>query len=599
MFLPKIFSKILDSRVGGQIDFFMNIDLSTGNSNRKSSKIDHDLTTHCLRCSFRPQGFMAAGNAMNPADVAFLEMTPPDPIRNGQVPHELHNADEVFDPPFLITDGDDAPARHPTLERLWRQGTENRRILEESQSFTVGVLFKIHTNNPVKDPPAMASTFPPAKLSNRKKKAPPAPTFAVIDSSTFKNNRVLDFRVFLYGKSLNEFKDLIGDVCDEYEKGTKKVVLDSPLTPMLTWNATVGTKKLQLVDYDSYQEFVQNLGKSRSRKGTINITLEKPQVKEKRDAQASGGVAYIKDLNGPTTIEEELAASKEETIAAKQETMEVKAAKALELEASTLYSDHLERALGGDGTILTAPWDPTYFYRFTHRCAFIWAKAIRDGYTTRSIPPSTTEYKKEMAKNAVHHHDASVDTRVKRRYPAPVPGPRSPRRRSPGRSTSAVIAKHRDFFSNAPVKIKKEPVSPSSHKRPLEHSSSGTPAASFKKIKQESASGETPAQSISLLTSEDIPEGDVSTYDSDVEVVTTHSTLLERFLAECDIPKDDINTRNILRKAKVSSWTDLIPSVQMTANVLTAFGMQFDIAKHLIDAAQEAHNELQDTNTGK
>ncbi|KAH9822685.1 hypothetical protein DFH28DRAFT_1119698 [Melampsora americana] len=521
-------------------------------------------------------------------------MTPEDPNRNGQVPHELQNADEVFDPPCSITEGDDAPARHPTLARLWRQGTENRRILEESQSFTIGVLFKIHTNNPVKDPPAMASNPQPPKLSNRKKKNAPAPTFAVIDSSTFKNNRVLDFRVFLYGKSLNEFKDLIGDVCDEYEKGTKKVVLDSPLTPMLTWNATVGTKKLQLVDYDSYQEFVQNLGKSRSRKGTINITLEKPQVKEKRDAQASGGVAYIKDINGPTTIEEELAASKEETIAAKQETKEVKAAKALELEASLLYSEHLERALGGDGTILTAPWDPTYFYRFTHRCAFIWAKAIRDGYTTRTIPPSTTEYKKEMAKNVVHHHDATVDTRVKRRYPGPMPGPRSPRR-----STSTVAAKRRDFFTNSAVKIKKEPLSPSSHKRPLEHSSSGTPSSSFKKIKEESDSGITPGQCISLLTSEDMPKGDVYTYNSDVEVVTTHSSLLEGFLAQCDISKDDIETRDILRKANVSSWTDLIPSVQMTSNVLTRLGMKFDLAKHLIDSAQDAHLEHQNANPAK
>ncbi|KAH9807449.1 hypothetical protein DFH28DRAFT_938541 [Melampsora americana] len=521
-------------------------------------------------------------------------MTPQNPNSNGQVPHEVQNADEVFDPPFLIKDGDDAPARHPTLERLWRQGTENRRILEESQSFTVGVLFKIHTNNPVKDPPPTASIPQPPKLSNRKKKAPPAPTFAVIDSSTFKNNRVLDFRVFLYGKSLNEFKDLIGDVCDEYEKGTKKVVLDSPLTPMLTWNATVGTKKLHLVDFNSYQEFVQNLAKSRSRKGTINITLEKPQVKEKQDAQASGGVAYIKDLNGPTTIEEELAASKEETIAAKQETKEVKAAKALELEALTIYSDHLERALGGDGTILTAPWDPTYFYRFTHRCAFIWAKAIRDGYTTRSIPPSTTEYKKEMAKNVVHHHDATVDTRVKRRYPAPIPGPRSPRR-----STSTIVGKHRDFFSNAPVKIKKEPISPSSYKRAQDESSSGTPATSFKKIKQEPDSGITPGQTISLLTSDDMPEGDVYTYDSDVEVVTTHSSILEEFLSQCDISKDDIETRAILRKAKVSSWTDLIPSVQMTVNVLTELGMQYEIAKLLIDSAQEAHIEHQNAKTTK
>ncbi|KAH9818027.1 hypothetical protein DFH28DRAFT_1094290 [Melampsora americana] len=512
-------------------------------------------------------------------------MAPQAPIGNGQLPQEHGNPDEVFDPPFVLTEGDDAPARHPTLERLWRQGTENRRILEESQSFTVGVLFKIHTNNPVKFPPPKSNPIPAPKLSTRKKKAPPPPTFAVIDSSTFKNNRVLEFNVFLYGKSLNEFKDLIGNICDDYEKGTKKVVLDSPLTPLLTWNATVGVKKLQLVDYDSYQQFVYNLGKSRSRKGTINITLENPLVKEKRDAQASGGVAYIKDINGPSSIEEELAAAKEETIAAKEETIAVKAAKALELEASTIYSEHLERALGGDGTILAVPWEPTSFYRFTHRCAFIWAKAIRDGLATRAIPPSTTEYKREMAKNAVNHNDASVDTRVKRRYPGPLPRVYSPRR-----STSKMVH-NRDFFAKTPVKIKEEPKSPSRFSASQGTSASVTPAHQDKKVKLEHVSGLTPGQTISLLTSDDPPEGSVYGTDSDVEVVTNHSTLLDDFLTQCDIPKEDDKTRAILRKANVASWTDLIPSVQMTANVLTQHGMEFDMATYLIDAAQEAHYE--------
>ncbi|KAH9815076.1 hypothetical protein DFH28DRAFT_1165254 [Melampsora americana] len=451
----------------------------------------------------------------------------------------------LFDPPFLITDGNDAPARHPTLARLWRQGTEKRRLLEESQSFTIAVLFKIHTNNPVN--------------------APPAPVFAVIDSSTFKNNR-----------SLNEFKDLVGDICKDYQKGTKKVVLDSPLSALLTWNTTVGLKKSHLVDYFTYQQFVQNLAKSRTRKGVINITLEK--------AQASGGVAYIKGINGPTSIEEELAASKEETAAAKQETMEVQAAKSLELEASTIYSEHLEQALGGDGTILAAPWDPNYFYRFTHRCAFLWAKAIRDGYTSCAIPPSTTKYKREMAKNAVNHHDTDVDYRVKKRYPAPIPC-------SPRHYTSNVAQKHHNFFVNAPIKIKQEPKSPSGSKRNVENSSLSS-LSSVKKVKIESPSGNTPfasqSNTISLLTSDDLPEAAVYDSNSDVDVVETHSTLLADFLAQCDVPSNDLVTRGALRTAKVQSWTNLLPSQQMTANVLTTAGMSFDMAKRLMDAAKEA-----------
>ncbi|KAH9817624.1 hypothetical protein DFH28DRAFT_1081239 [Melampsora americana] len=508
-------------------------------------------------------------------------MPPRAPLRTGQLHHEPENTNDVFDPPNLTTDGDDAPARHPTLQRLWRQGTEKRRLMEEGQSFTVAVQFKIHTNNRVDVPPAHPNPVP--KLTTRKKEAPPVPTFAVIDSSTFKNNRVLESRAFLYGKSLNEFKDLIGDICDKYKKGTKRVVLDSP--------------KLHLVDYQSYQQFVDNLGKSCTRKGVINITLENPQAKAKQDAQASGGVAYIKGLNGPSSIEEELVASKEETAAARQETMEVKVAKALELEASTIYSKHLEQALGGDGTILAAPWDPNYFYCFTHRCAFLWAKAIRDGYTTRAIPPSTSDYKKEMAKNAVNHQEASVDYRVKKQYPVPIPSPRSPRR-----STSNAIQMHCSFFANAPFKVKEEPESPRGSKRHVKQSSLGS-VTSLKKMKQESPPGNTPIASqsntISLLTSDDIPEADVYESDSDVKVVQNHATLLEDFLGECDIPVDNQATRVALGKAKVGSWTELIPSQQMTANVLTTAGMSFEVAKRLINAAKEADAQFQRTTNRK
>ncbi|EGG02805.1 uncharacterized protein MELLADRAFT_66109 [Melampsora larici-populina 98AG31] len=247
---------------------------------------------------------------------------PYEPI--GNLIHEHKDADEVFNPAYLIADGDDAPARHPTLERLWRQGTESRRLMEESQSFTIAVTFKIHTNNTVDVAPGMAKSKSSSKVTAAKKRAAPAPKFAVIDYSDFKDGQVLDFKVFLYGKSLNKLKDLVGNLCDQYFAGIKKVVLNSALTPLLNWNATVGLKKTKLIDFKGYQEFVTNLGKSRSSKGSINITLEKPQVKEKKNAQASGAMAYIQGTNGPNPIEAEFAASKEETVAAQEETLKVK-----------------------------------------------------------------------------------------------------------------------------------------------------------------------------------------------------------------------------------------------------------------------------------
>ncbi|EGG10770.1 uncharacterized protein MELLADRAFT_103102 [Melampsora larici-populina 98AG31] len=407
---------------------------------------------------------------------------PYEPIQN--LIHEDKNADEVFDPPYLIADGDDAPARHPTLKRLWRQGTESRRLMEESQSFTIGVAFKIHTNDIVEVTPGMVKASSTSKVTAAKKRAPPPLKYAIINSADFKDGQVLDFKVFLYGKSLKEFKGLVGDICDRYFIGIKKVVLKSALTPLLNWNASVGSKKTKLTDFKSYQEFVVHLGKSRSSKGLINITLEKPQIKAKKNAQ-------------------------------------------------------------------------------------------RDGITSRGIPPNTTEY------------NMSVDNRVKRRYPNPSPSVNV---------SSSRQRQQRNFFANPPadeVKVKQEPISPSTSRRTLEASSSRTRVTAPKKVKLEESSGMTPGKSISLLTDEEVPKSEPYVSNSDVEFVVTHATLLDDFLLECDVPRTDLATRSVLRKAQVTSWTDLIPSVQMTANVLTGHGMPFQLASRLIEAVEEANAQYE------
>ncbi|KAH9823440.1 hypothetical protein DFH28DRAFT_880322, partial [Melampsora americana] len=176
----------------------------------------------------------------------------------------------VFNPPYLLIDGDNASAHHHTVDQLWHQGTEPHSIMEESQSFMIGVTFKIHTTNRVEVDSGMGKMNSPSKLTASKKKPPSQPTFAiiqgiktlcpnstlnpVIDCLAFKNKQVLDFRIFIYGKSLNSFKELVGNVCNNYYPRMKKVVLKSALAPLLTWNASVGLKKVQL--------FVQNLEKS-------------------------------------------------------------------------------------------------------------------------------------------------------------------------------------------------------------------------------------------------------------------------------------------------------------------------------------------------
>ncbi|EGG02701.1 uncharacterized protein MELLADRAFT_91188 [Melampsora larici-populina 98AG31] len=378
--------------------------------------------------------------------LCFLPAMPYKPIQNWI--HKGKNPEEVFDLAYLIADGDKAPACHPTLKRLWRQGTESRSLMEESQSFIIGVTFKIHTKNMVEVPLGIAKQPAPSKLTTGKKKPPPPPKFAIIDSSDFKDRQVLDFKIFMYGKSLNKLKDLVGDMCDRYFTGIKKVVLHSELTLLLNWNASIGSKKTKLIDFKIYQELVNNLGKSCSSKGIIHIMLEKPQVKENKNTQASGAVAFIQGTAGPNTIEAELTASKEETVAAKEETVAVKAAKELELDAVSIYQDHLKRAL----------------------------RAVCDGLTTRGISPNTVKYKREMFKNALVHKDMNVKDHVKKCYPVATP------------RAKQTTLKQRNFFANTPpveMKIKVEPISPSGSKHDLKINSSSSEVASHKKVKKE------------------------------------------------------------------------------------------------------------------
>ncbi|EGG12716.1 uncharacterized protein MELLADRAFT_51317 [Melampsora larici-populina 98AG31] len=64
------------------------------------------------------------------------------------------------------------------------------------------------------------------------------------------------------------------------------------------------------------------------------------------------------------------------------------------------------------------------------------------------------------------------------------------------------------------------------------------------------------------------------------------------FLEHCNVPKEDKFTRAILKCAGVTSWTNLIPSVQFTEMSLTSCGMHPSLASFLLTEAMDQVNGL-------
>ncbi|EGG07060.1 uncharacterized protein MELLADRAFT_85961 [Melampsora larici-populina 98AG31] len=73
---------------------------------------------------------------------------------------------------------------------------------------------------------------------------------------------------------------------------------------------------------------------------------------------------------------------------------------------------------------------------------------------------------------------------------------------------------------------------------------------------------------------------------------TSHSIEMELFLADCDIKFEDERTRKLLKEGGIKSWTDLIPSVQLTESTLTSMGIDRQIANRLMTEAQARYSKL-------
>ncbi|EGF99161.1 uncharacterized protein MELLADRAFT_94872 [Melampsora larici-populina 98AG31] len=162
---------------------------------------------------------------------------------------------------------------------LLRVGTAARDAFDQNNLMTFKVRFKIYTDTEVNINAPNQST-PKVGAS---KKVPESSKLNLIDSKAI-NAGYLKTKICVFGKSLNEFKELVAGACEKYEAGMKNVILNSHFLPDLKWKATIGRIKSVLTNFDQWQNLVDALEKSTKKMCTILIENENVQVKAKDKA---------------------------------------------------------------------------------------------------------------------------------------------------------------------------------------------------------------------------------------------------------------------------------------------------------------------------
>ncbi|EGG08777.1 uncharacterized protein MELLADRAFT_84307 [Melampsora larici-populina 98AG31] len=190
--------------------------------------------------------------------------------------------------------------------------------------------------------------------------------------------------------------------------------------------------------------------------------------------------------------------------------------------------------------------------------------------TTRAIAPYTPDYICEMIKGRVFHKSMSARDRAEARLPA--------------WAVQGQVGSKRSFFDHVPI----VPAPVGGSLAPLNGSTAESENHN-KKVKTEQ--GQSKPNIVWVSDSEDS-----STVLSDATLdgieVMAPEAMLETFLMSCDIPPEDINTRLTLAKMHVESWTDLIPSAQMTESSLISRGIAQAIAGRLLAGAQARQMRL-------
>ncbi|KAH9819019.1 hypothetical protein DFH28DRAFT_1219018 [Melampsora americana] len=491
---------------------------------------------------------------------------------------------QLFEVPSLILEGPDAPARF-TSGPMFREGTEARTNFNKAHEVSVAVVFKIYTNSA-----NTVAPMPPNVTNGRRMTTTKA---KVVDSKTFNSGDPIEMKMCLYGKSLNDLKKICADLCEQYAPMIQHLLLTSKLAPDLIWKGVVGRTKVVLAGHQGWFEFVELIDKYKTKKGSIMILNVNEDQLAKKSAEVSAAKQLIASAAGPEPGSQELEAAHTRIAAAN---------KMVRLHETTarIYHHNAEQATGGDGVILTAPWDGTFHYRLTLRAASVWAQAVEDQVTTVFMAPDIPAYRAEMNKSRVFHRAMRVDQRVQQRMAMRRASrssrsffPKLPKSPTPagGKSNCLVIS---DSESEGDVKavLKKELPSVDNQIAKRTYKTAAQPKEEVKPIIPRFPYS--PPNVISkgdkhLWTEEEPPISDSSDTSDGIEFTESHEAGLENFLYVCGVAPEDINTRMGLAEAGVESWSDLIPSVQMTEGHLVMQGIDRNVAGKLLARAQSRH----------
>ncbi|KAH9811985.1 hypothetical protein DFH28DRAFT_931249 [Melampsora americana] len=474
--------------------------------------------------------------------------SPADSIINNRGVVRGHD-NQLFEVPSLILEGPDAPARF-TSGPMFCEGTEARTNFNKAHEVSVAVVFKIYTNSA-----NTVAPMPPNATNGRRMTATKA---KVVDSKTFNSGEPIEMKMCLYGKSLNDLK-ICADLCEQYAPMIQHLLLTSELAPDLIWKGVVGRTKVVLAGHQGWFEFVELIDKYKTKKGSIMILNVNEDQLAKKSAEVSAAKQLIASAAGPEPGSQELEAAHTRIAAAN---------KMVRLHETTarIYHHNAEQATGGDGVILTAPWDGTFHYCLTLRAASVWAQAVR-----------------VQQRLAMRHASRSSRSFFPKLPKSPTP--------AGGKSNCLVIS---DTESDGDVKavVKKEQPAVENQIAKMIYKTAAQPKVEVKpRLPRMPYS---PPTVISkgdklLWTEEEPPMSDTSDTSDGIEVTESHEAGLEIFLYVCGVAPEDINTRMGLAEAGVESWSDLIPSVQMTEGHLVMQGIDQNIAGKLLARAQSCH----------
>ncbi|KAH9819173.1 hypothetical protein DFH28DRAFT_925274 [Melampsora americana] len=515
---------------------------------------------------------------------------------------------------------------------------------DQKNKMTIEVRFKIYTpttvdiNLPSQTPDKVGAGKKPAKSIK----------LNLLNSKKMKG-KYLEIKACLFGKSLNKFKTIVADACEAFQAGMRSIVLNRDFSPELKWKTTVRRLKQVLDLVDQWQAFVTALEKSRVRQGLVVIKNDNVEVQSMEETTDSATRQLIAQTNGEGTNSRDSKYQFADVIfdsrgSNKDADLHIMANKIFSQEGISGYA-------GSEGTILSLPWNPAFRYQMTYAAAWIWAKAVIAGIATEYLPPNTREFNQEVKKSEWTHPDMGVDNRVQMRLQGhprklqPVMGGSTSSSNATGSTDSSTHINSKAHMKELKRKSFSQLTEPEESKPDIKElkpktiidltdSDDSKPdlkkvfndpdsiksKPEVKKIKIEDHFGSSIEHPITVSSDTEIDRMDTRTEDSETDGIgykdskvdaikvdasesglsesepdnsnSNYSITMELFLAECEIPKDDYQTRNVLKDLGIISWTDLIPSVQMTALTLISKGIDRQIASCLVDEAKARYNSI-------